>query len=98
MSLRFAPLTASPRTQEETKLNTKELIEALQNIEAEHGVLHVYVETTTTADIRDETNMLVSSMNAPLQKCEVDKIANDSTSQIGVWLIGESEDAPAEDE
>ena len=66
-------------------MTTKELIETLQKIETEHGVLHVYVETTTKADIRDEANMLVSGMNASADECKVEPSADE---QKAVWITG----------
>jgi hypothetical protein len=72
-------------------LNTKELIEALQNIEAEHGVLPVYIETTTTADLRDIGNNLVDGINASAQKCEFGKAASGPKA---VWITGAADDEP----
>jgi hypothetical protein len=51
-------------------MTTKELIEVLQKLEAEHGVLPVSIEINTAADIRDETNTRVHSIGATVQKCE----------------------------
>jgi hypothetical protein len=74
---------------ESAEMTTTELIAKLQQLEAEHGALNVYLEATATGiNLADEGgNVFERYTISPLvEKCEVDRMGDGATKVA--WLIG----------
>jgi hypothetical protein len=70
-------------------MTSTELIAKLQQIEAEHGVLPVYLEAKCTGvNLMDEGGNVIDDYTiSPLvEKCEVDGMEDGTTK--AVWLMG----------
>lgn len=94
------PEPADDVKQRERAMNTTELIERLQAIEAEHGVLPVGVETTTVALDLQDAEGYIDEHNAryDASRVEVDMAIPAAWHTGVVWICGFGDDSADEDE